>query len=333
MLRKGHAMEILDTIRERSFSTDRITHWAILNATGLLPKPARVSLRDRWLAGLQRGAIEKCDVLFLRHPKTGGTWLRVMLNQLYALKYGTSSQRVFRADELYRQNPSLPRFVVSNGVMSWERLVKEAFERGDPLVERPKVLFLARHPADVAVSWYIQITKRTKPFKRELIEAELKTPFDGKTISRWDFIRHPELGLPWLIDYHNLWIGHLHGRPNTLVTRYEDLRAAPEKTLGEITRFIGEEFTDEQLAEAVAFGSVENLRRLEREGYFRNNSLKLRDVADTETLKVRRAKVGGYSDDLTEEQRAWVDAQIAEKLDPRLGYGPVGQPVRAALQA
>jgi len=317
---RGTVLHLIDTLRERSFSTDRMTHWAILTSTAFLPRPTRVSLRDRWLAGLQRRAIEKCDVLFLRHPKTGGTWLRVMLNQLYALKYGTSSQRVFRADELYRQNATLPRFVVSNGVVSWERLVKDAFERGDPLVARPKILFLARHPADVAVSWYIQITRRTKPFKRELIDAELATPFDAEGISRWDFIRHPELGLPWLIDYHNLWMRHLADRPNTLITRYEDLRIAPERTLGEIARFIGEDFTEGQIAEAVAFASVENLRRLERDGYFRNNSLKLRDVSDTETLKVRRAKVGGYSDDLTDDQRAWVDRQITERLDPRLGY-------------
>jgi hypothetical protein len=318
-------MALFEALKDRSYSVDRFWHRLILSSTQPLPHKLRVAARRRGLARLQRSAIGRADVLFIRHPKTGGTWLRVMLNQLYAQKYGTSERRVFRADELNRQNPDLPRFVVTNGVLSWERLVADAFRSDSPLIRRPKTLFLARHPGDVAVSWYIQYTKRTKRFKRELLEADLTTPVDRESISRWEFLQHPELGLPWLIDYHNFWIDTLAGRDNALVVRYEDLRSQPEATLGEIARFLGESFADEQIANAVAFGSVDNLRALERSNYFRNQSLTLRDPGNEETLKVRRAKVGGYSEDLDAEQLRWVDSLIADRLDRRLGYGPEGK--------
>lgn len=301
-------------------SIDRGLHWATLIVTALLPRRLRVRLRKRWLESLQRRMLHNADVIFIRHPKTGGTWLRVLLTHLFAAKYGTSRKRVFKADELYLQNRALPRFLITNGLMSWERLVGDAFERDDPVLKGKKILFMARHPGDVVVSWHRQYQKRTKAFKRELLEAEMPETVDWPNLSRWEFIQRPELGLPSLIEYHNFWARQLDGREGAMITRYEDLREDTADSLEAITRFLGEEFTREQIEAAVAFASVDNLRRLEHSGYFQNSSLRLRDAADPDTYKVRRAKVGGFRDDLDEEQADWVEQQVREKSHPVLGY-------------
>lgn len=302
-------------------SYNRVAHWSILYATAPLPKSTRVRARKSLLARLQRRMLERSDVLIIRHPKTGGTWFRVLLNNLYAQKYGTSNRRVFKAEELHLQNAALPRFLNTSGTQSWERLVAEAFANDDPVLEGKKHIFVSRHPGDVAVSWHRQYQNRTKAFKRELLEAEMSSQVDWQSLDRWDFIRQPELGLPALIEYHNFWAEQISRRKNGLIVRYEDLRADTAGELKRVAQFLGEEFSDEQVARAVEFGSVENMRRLEHEGYFQNNSLRLRDPGNPDTLKVRRARVGGFREDLTPEQAAWVEREVSTRCHPALRYG------------
>lgn len=299
-------------------SVDRNWRKAIVRSTAWLPRPLRVRARAAALARLQRALLARADVVLIRHPKTGGTWLRVLLTHLYAQHYGTSLRRALRSDELARARPGLPRFLITSGYQNWERLVAAAFERDDPALRGKKVLFLGRHPGDVAVSWHRQYTLRTTPFKHELTEAEFgPIPLD---IGRFDFVQHPGLGLPAVIAYHNLWARLLKDRPNTLLIRYEELLADTAGTLARIAALLGEPFSADEIAAAVAFGAADNLRELERGGFFQNRSLRLRDPDNPDTLKVRRARPGGYRADLEPAQAAWVDEQIARHLDPFWGY-------------
>ena len=302
-------------------SIDRGLHWTILVLTAVLPRPWRVRARYRLLEKLQLRLLERADLLMVRHPKTGGTWLRTMLTHLYAQHYGISHKRVFKSDELNRQNPKLPRWAITNGLASWEKVVGEKFVANDASLQGKKTIFVARHPGDIVVSWYIQYTKRTKRFKRELLEWEAEHEIDRESITREEFIRHPDLGLPWLIRYHNFWADQLKHRDDALIVRYEDLRLDTSNTLTRIGEFIGESFTEAEIETTVAFGDFDNMRKLENSNYFHNNSLKLRNPDDPEMRKVRRAKVGGYRDDLEGSILEWVETTIARQLDPVFGYG------------
>jgi hypothetical protein len=286
-----------------------------------LPRAWRVPARYRLLKRLQLRLLDRAGILMIRHPKTGGTWLRTMLTHLYAQHYGISRKRVFKSDELWRQDRRLPRWAITNGSASWEKVVGELFAAASPRLDGKKTLFVARHPGDIVVSWYIQYTKRTKAFKRELLEWEAEQGIERESISREEFIRHPDFGLPWLIRYHNFWAEQLAGRDDALIVRYEDLRLEPTATLRRISDFLEAPFSDEEIRAAVEFGSFDNMRQLEQQNYFQNNSLKLRDPNDPEMRKVRRAQVGGYRDDLTGELLAWVDQEIQTRLDPVFGYG------------
>jgi hypothetical protein len=75
----------------------------------------------------------------------------------------------------------------------------------------------------------------------------------------------------------------------------------------------------------VQFGSFDNLRQLEGQGFFRQGGLKRRDAGDPESFKVRRGKVGGYRDYFTDEQVAELEGLMAARLSPSLGYGPAGE--------
>ena len=305
-------------------SLDRGLHWSILILTAPLPRRWRVQARLSLLRRLQLRLLRRADLLMIRHPKTGGTWLRTMLTHLYAQRYGISTRRVFKSDELARQHRSLPRWLISNGAASWEHVIGDLFQADSPQLKGKKTLFVARHPGDIVVSWYIQYTKRTKAFKRELLEWEAGTPIDRERISRGEFLRHPAFGLPVLIRYHNFWAEQLRDRSDALIVRYEDLRLEPLGTLERIGRFIGEDFSEAEIEQTIAFTDFNHMRKLEEGNYFRNNSLKLRDARDPEMRKVRRAEVGGYCRDLSEADRRWVDDLIVRELDPLFGYGAEG---------
>ena len=310
-----------------AFSRDRVMRRVILGSTAPLPRGLRVAARYRWLLALQLAQARRSDCAVVRHPKTGGTWLRVLITRLYAAKYGLPSQRVVRTDELHNLDPRVPVFLSSSGYLSWERGWGDVVAT-DPVLREKKLLLLARHPGDIIVSWYIQFTKRTSAFKREMMLAEMRDPIDPETIDRWDYIRHPEIGLPHVIDYYNYWHANAQRLPRALVVRYEDLRSDTGAQCERIGAFLGEDFSPAHIEDAVDFASFEKLREKEQSGYFDNRSLTLRNAADPDTLKVRRGKVAGYRDDLPPDQLAWVDEQIETRLASAYGYGGGDEPVR-----
>jgi hypothetical protein len=299
---------------------------AIIGASAPLPRSLRVRARLRGLARLEAAKARRADLLIIAHPKCGNTWLKVMISRLYQVRHGFPDSLIHKTDEFTRTVPEVPRLAASNGLYSYEAAVGQLLEPADRDVEMTQkaVVFLARHPCDIAVSWYHQFTKRQSRHKQELINAELSRPIDRKTVGMWDFVRSSEIGLLHLIEFLNGWQRRLEGHPHALTIRYEDLRSEPNATLRAVIETVGERFSDDEIEDAVQFGSFDHLRSLESKGHFKQGGLTLRDAGDPNSFKVRRAKVGGYVDDFTPEQVAELDELVAKHLSPRFGYGPRG---------
>ena len=208
---------------------DRIKHFAVLASTAGLPKPLRIAARTRLLSSFQLAKARRADVLVIVHPKSGGTWFRIMLSRLYQMKYGLPARHIVKSDELYNRNHALPRFLFTNGHYTYEGAVKECFNSGPSEAEfdRKKAIFLARHPCDIAVSWYLQFTKRISAHKKELINHTLEHPVRGDGISMWDFVTHEELGLPALIEFLNAWERDISRMSHGLIVRYRGFADAP----------------------------------------------------------------------------------------------------------
>jgi hypothetical protein len=307
--------------------SDRGKRQAILHSTTFLPRSLRVWTRYRLLANLEVGKARRASSVIIGHPKSGNTWLRTMIARAYQVKYGLPPTVALKTDELARLDSRAPRFCVSNGFYTYEKALHEllAGDRLDPEVANKPVVFLVRHPADIAVSWYIQFTKRISPAKREMINATLTHPIDVERISRWDFVMNSEIGLSCVIDFLNEWERTLKNLNHTLTVRYEDLRSTPYETLKKITDFIGQPFDDDVLREAVEFGSFENLRKLEASGFFKHGGMSRRKHAGPGTMKVRRGKAGGYREDFSAEQLREIDRLVGSRLSPTLGYGAAGE--------
>ncbi len=294
----------------------------ILLSTTMLPVSLRVAVRERLLTQFELGKARRANLIIIGHPKSGNTWLRTMLSRLYQVRYGLPEARYIKTDELARRHPAIPRLAATNGYYSYEGIIGKVLDVNAPdseLCHKPKLL-LARNPCDIAVSWYFQFTKRQSASKQELINHFIEHPIDRHTISMWDFVRHSDIGLPFLIEYLNTWERNLSRLERSLVVRYEDLRTQPAAILKQIVQLMDEPCSDAEIREAVEFCSFENLRKLESAGFFRQWGLNLRNPKDVDSFKVRRGKVNGYHDYFSPEQVAELEDLMYSRLSPTFGY-------------
>ncbi len=302
--------------------SDGVKKALIIAPTQLLPENSRVALRRKYLAELELAKAHAANFLIIGHPKSGNTWLKVMISRLYQLRYDLPESKLINTDEFARKNPNIPRLAATNGYYSYEGEVGKLLAVGapdNPLRHKP-VLFLARNPIDIAVSWYHQFTKRQSRAKQELINHFIEHPVDRRRVQMWDFVRHSDIGLPSLIEYENTWVRNIRELPHGMLVRYEELRAEPVPTLHKITKLMGEDFSREEVRAAVEWGSFDNLQKLETSGTFSQGGMKLVNAGDPSTYKVRRGKVGGYRDDFPPEQVAELEALVRDNILPELGY-------------
>lgn len=190
------------------------------------------------------------------------------------------------------------------------------------MLKHKPVLLIARNPLDIAVSWYFQFTKRQSAHKQELINHFIPHPIDRKTVEMWDFVRHSDIGIECLVEFLNAWERRIRPLERGRIIRYEDMRADPLTTLKSVVDLLGADFSDEEIREAVEFGSFDNLRKLETGGFFRQGGMRLKDRNDPTTYKVRRGKVGGYRDYFTPEQVAELEDLVYSRISPAFGYKP-----------
>lgn len=286
----------------------------IMHALFFLPAEQKIRL-ERWLRGHEDARKLACaDAVIVSFGKSGRTWLRMMMSRFYQIRYGLGQRHLLAFDNLHRRNSAIPRIFFTH-----DNYLKDYAKSGDAksVYKGKKVVLMVRDPADVAVSQYFQWKFRMTERKKRINNYPV-----GEDVALYDFVMRPSCGLPKIIDFMNAWGRDLGQLGDILVVRYEDLRADPEGMLGRVLEFVGTPAKPEELREAVAFASVENMRALEQKRVFWLSGRRMlaTDRSNPNTYKVRRAKVGGYRDDFTADQLASIDAMIRDRLMPVFGY-------------
>ncbi len=239
-----------------------------------------------------------------------------MLSRFYQIQHGLSERHLMAFDNLHRMNPKIPIIFFTHD--NYLQDFTGDAESKSYYYDR-KVVLLARNPADVAVSQYFQWKFRMRPGKMTLNDY----PEDGLEVSLFDFVTRPQSGIPKIIDFMNLWDAESEHIDNFLLVRYEDMSADPEGQLAKVLHLFGAPVRSEYVREAVAFASVENMRKLEQRRLAWLGGIRMApgNRANPDSYKVRRAKVGGYRDYFTAEQVAELEALMRARLSPRFGYG------------
>ena len=297
----------------------RLKAWLVRAVSVLLPQKQAIAL-DRWRRGQEEyRKYQLCEYVFASYGKSGRTWMRVLLSRYYQQTYALPERILMGFENFHRMNAKVPRIFFTH-----DNYLRTFTGNTDSLKDfyTKKVVLLVRRPQDVAVSQFFQWKHRMRPGKM----AMNRYPPAGSDISIYDFIMNPDCGIPRIIDFLNLWARELPSIDHLLLVRYEDMRVQPEKELRRIVEFLDMDPDDEQIRETVEFSSVENLRKLEQQNYFRHGSrVKAKDSSNPDSFKVRRAKVGGYRDYFDDEQVTAIDELVNTRLSDVFGYA-TGEP-------
>lgn len=284
----------------------RFTPWQLM--TSKWARKIRVLERE-W-----REKLPEADVIVVSYAKSGRTWLRAMLSRLYQRRFGLAEDLLLSHDNMHRLNPHVPvMFFTHDGDPIGST---KSLRRDKSAYDGKKIVYLMRHPCDIAVSHYFQMTYRKAGRKVGATEG----------MSMYDFVMRPAHGLEMIIEYTNLWYGYTAAHDDALLVRYEDLRSSPEATLRDVSAFLGIDFTDAEISEAVAFCAFEKLKERERSGFYSDGALRPGDENEPNSFKVRRGKVGGYRDYFDDNQLEEIDSLLREKLNPEIGYSAHAQP-------
>jgi hypothetical protein len=282
--------------------------------TAVLPRETGIRA-ERWFRGYEDAKkLENSDGVVVSFGKSGRTWLRVLVWRYFAKRNGYDAEGISEFDEFRMKNPNVPVLFFTH-----DNYLKDyaGHDRKADLYGKSRIVLLVRDPRDTAVSQFFQWKHRIVPRKKILNNYPLGD------IDLYGFITSEQSGIPKIIDFMNAWAAEIGRMPNLLVVKYEDLRADTKGELARVLGFFGQQPTDEELYDAVSFASVENMRRMERDNAGKataHRSLKPADANDPSSFKVRRAKVGGWRDYVTEEQSEEVDKLVKHRLDPVFGY-------------
>lgn len=250
------------------------------------------------------------DVVVISFPKSGRTWLRVMLSKYFSLQY--NHEFVLNFFE-YKKHVSwkLP-YIFFHHAISDDLMHVDKCEIQKRV--RAKVVFLVRDPRDVVVSYYFQITQRQVELKKQ--------HFGDRQIQLSEFIRHEKLGICAVITYMNSLqeiISEARGKDYLLVS-YERLKTNGEQVMKEILEYAGvQDIDDKNVHDAYAFAGFENMKKMEKNKAFTSPILQPGDTSNPDSYKVRKGKVGGYLDYFTPEDKAYANQQM-EKLNQVFGY-------------
>ncbi|MBD3322025.1 MAG: hypothetical protein GF350_13085, partial [Chitinivibrionales bacterium] len=217
-------------------------------------------------------------VTVLSYPKSGRTWLRVMLDYLDICTRFTHDT----AESLHNSSHDFP---VSTD--------KDRYSK-------TRLVFLIRDPRDIVVSSYYHTV-----YKKGL--------FNGPISS---FIRHHKFGIEKTLRFQNCWLEHGAILSTFLLVSYEDMLGDTTGELMRIVRFAGAEsyIREEQVNEAVEIFTFKTMQRLERSGLLRmryGGMLRVKDKRDVKTFKVRSGGSGAYRRELSSEDISYCNALIS----------------------
>jgi hypothetical protein len=235
-------------------------------------------------------------------PKTGRTWLRVMVGRALVELYGLPPETVL---DTFRVSRALPggavRFTHGGPLHLFDPRPFDELTFDQGLYSGRRVVHLIRDARDTLVSYYFQVCKREKVFSGDMAA----------------FLRDPCYGARKLIRFYTLWFQNRREPSAFVVERYEDLHRDAAGRLRALLHFLGiEGAVDEAARVAVEFASFENMRRLEAGQAFNRDMMKPGNPADGESFKTRKGKVGGFAEYLNADDLAYIDAVIAELGDP-----------------
>ncbi len=250
----------------------------------------------------QRRVERKTDIFFISYPKSGRSWLRLMLGKYLCDQYEVPAKYMTQTFQLTAK-AKVPLSIFSHDIINNRK--SSYFLRDKSEYREKKVIFMTRNIKDVMVSLYFQATKRMSRYEGNIS----------------DFLWNWQSPVMRFLDFHKTWYENRDIPLDFLHLTYEGTQKDPEGTLIDILKFFGIEDIDQKLiSSAVAFASFDNMKAIEQKGEIKDFRFQPGDIEDQESFKTRRGLVGGYVDYLSPQDIELIDILASKLGNPFVEY-------------
>lgn len=172
--------------------------------------------------------------------------------------------------------------------------------------EDKKIILLVRDPRDAIISKFMMENSGKAKYNEE--KASLINDLR-------EYIKTTEDFRDYYIKIIKDWQINKRFAKDFLMVKYEDLRGEIFFEVSKILNFLSVPIDKEILEKAIQFSSFDNMRKMEVQGssLVRSGPMTAKKNAP-EALKVRKGKVGGYREYLTEKDIEYVDSIVNSEL-------------------
>ena len=255
------------------------------------------SPRKLWMTLRNYARTNDVEVFVVSFPKTGRTWLRVMLGKVLSETYtlpGDSLLDIYSLTKIAGIKRAM--FTHDGPLHLMSSLPYYQLTFNNNRYKQVHVVFIVRDIRDTIVSSYFQETKRANTFQGSIGE----------------FIRDDIFGIRKLIAFYNIWFENTHVPKTFTLVRYEDMKRDASSELNKVLNVLGADKADDAAVRtAVEFATFDNMRKMELEGRFKDAMMKPGKVTgDPKTLKTRRGQIGSFVEHLLDEDIKYIHDEL-----------------------
>ena len=220
----------------------------------------------------------------LSYPKSGRTWLRLIINKYMLTKYNNLNENLLSANKNLSKISHLCDLIHTHGGFSWE---KDVMNFQDLVFN--KTILLTRDIKDTLVSSFFHNKHRRGQlnFNGDISDF-LKSKYGVKHIKSF-YERIKNIEFAYTLDY-------------------KDLHYNPFESTKKILTLLGESVTDEILIGSIKYCRFNNLQKKEL-----SNEISLSDkqsMTNKNGLKVREGKIGNYINYLSQKDIEYIEKEF-----------------------
>ncbi|CAH1242269.1 SULT1C4 [Branchiostoma lanceolatum] len=272
-----------------------------------IPLPSHLVPED--MDAIQDFAVRDDDVFIVTYPKSGTAWLQRIVS---LLRFGGDVSKT----DLKEQDKLVPYFEQKCGDSATfrelpeapsPRLLKSHLNFSHAPVQlaqgKGKVIYVARNPKDLAVSYY----------HFHFMVTTLKNPTSWEQFLQ-DFINGEVSRGAWHDHVLGWW--EQKDSPNVLFLRYEDLQKNTRKQVGKVAEFLQWPVTPEVIDKVVEQSKFQKMATNPATNKVEGKEAKAGIFDSSKGTFLRKGIVGDWKSHFSDEQSQWFDTFYQEKLGP-----------------
>ncbi|HEY7535235.1 MAG TPA: sulfotransferase domain-containing protein [Thermodesulfobacteriota bacterium] len=237
-------------------------------------------------------------------PKSGRTWLRILIGKTLCERFNLPEEIMLDTYKVTAAAGILRTLMThddSSIIGGYKYYKYNELSTNKKKFRKKKVIFLVRNLKDILVSFYFQVTKREGYYTGNIS----------------DFIHSDRYGIKKILTFYNIWHENTTVPKEFLLLKYEDIHNNAGEVLSKTMKFLGCDVIDNDIIKkAVEFARFNNMKKMEKDGFFKNESMRPANINDEESYKIRRGIVGGYENYLSERDIKYIDQTIKEMGNP-----------------